>query len=197
MPTSTTKPTTDWREWRRLRAWDLAQQGWQQRAIATALGVTEGAISQWLKRAREGGRESLRRRIAPGPAPRLSAAPRAQIPALLAKGAESFGFNGAVWTAPRVAVVRQRTFGVRYHPTHVNRLLRSLDWTVQQPAVRAAQRNPANVDAWLTARWPALEKKPETKGERSSGSTHRASSSSPVGSEPPPPGATRPSGPSR
>jgi hypothetical protein len=28
----------DWREWRRLRAWELKQQGWQQRAIARALG---------------------------------------------------------------------------------------------------------------------------------------------------------------
>jgi transposase len=177
MPTSA-KPTVDLREWRRFRAWDLAQQGWKQRDIATALGVTEGAVSQWLRRAREGGKESLRRRIAPGPPPRLSAAQRAQIPDLLAKGAESHGFKGDVWTAPRVAVVLQRIFGVRYHPTHVNRLLRVLGQSVQRPEVRAAQRNPAQVDAWLTEHWPVLEKKPGTRDERSSGSTNRASTCS-------------------
>jgi predicted transcriptional regulator len=40
------KPT-DWREGRRLRAWELQQQGWKQKDIAAALGVTPGAVSQW------------------------------------------------------------------------------------------------------------------------------------------------------
>jgi predicted transcriptional regulator len=42
----------DWREARRYRAWALHRRGWTQRTIATALGVTPGAVSQWLKRAR-------------------------------------------------------------------------------------------------------------------------------------------------
>jgi predicted transcriptional regulator len=46
-------------EWRRLRAWELWQQGWKQKDIATALGVTKGAESQWIKRSRE---ERLRHR---------------------------------------------------------------------------------------------------------------------------------------
>jgi len=53
----------DWREERRKRAWALKQDGWPQKDIATALGVSEGAVSQWLKRAREhGGVEALTRR---------------------------------------------------------------------------------------------------------------------------------------
>ena len=52
----------DWREGRRFRAWDLHQQGWKQTAIAAALGVTQGAVSQWLKRGKDGGIEMLRRR---------------------------------------------------------------------------------------------------------------------------------------
>jgi len=39
----------DWNVYRRLRAWDLAQQGWKQCQIARALGVTAGAVSQWLE----------------------------------------------------------------------------------------------------------------------------------------------------
>jgi predicted transcriptional regulator len=42
----------DWRDGRRRRAWELKEQGWKQTAIAAALGVTPGAIIQWLKRAR-------------------------------------------------------------------------------------------------------------------------------------------------
>lgn len=180
------KTSVDLREWRRLRAWELVQQGWKQRDIATALGVTEGAVSQWLKRAREGGTESLRRRIAPGPPHRLSADQRAQLPMLLAKGAEAYGFQGAVWTARRIASVIQQEFGVRYHPNHVNRLVRALGLSVQVPEVRAAQRDPAKVDAWFTDHWPVLEKKPERRAARSSGSTNPASTSCPAACAPTP-----------
>src|SRR5947209_8685983 len=96
-------PPKDWREGRRLRAWDLTQAGWKQKDIASALGVTAGAVSQWLRRARDGGVAALRHRPAPGAPPRLSAAQREQIPALLARGAEAYGFLGDVWTCPRVA----------------------------------------------------------------------------------------------
>ena len=184
MPTSISKPTSDLREWRRFRAWELAQQGWKQRSIATALGVTEGAVSQWLKKAREGGTESLRRRVAPGPPHRLTPEQRAQLPALLAKGAEAYGFRGAVWTARRVTALIYREFGVRYHPSHVNRLVRALGLSVQRPEVKAAQRDPARVDAWFAERWPALEKKPTMRAARSSGSTNPASTSCPPGSAP-------------
>ena len=40
--------TTDLKEYRRFRAWELRQEGWTQRRIAEALGVTQGAVSQWL-----------------------------------------------------------------------------------------------------------------------------------------------------
>jgi transcriptional regulator with XRE-family HTH domain len=43
---------TNWREGRRLRAWELFQEGWPQQRIAAALGVTKGAVSQWLSRAK-------------------------------------------------------------------------------------------------------------------------------------------------
>jgi predicted transcriptional regulator len=51
---------TNWREGRRLRALELKEQGWKQTEIAVALGVSEGAVSQWMKRAREQGVEGLR-----------------------------------------------------------------------------------------------------------------------------------------
>lgn len=72
----------DWCEGRRLRAWELKQQGWKQSAIARALGVTRGAVSQWMKQAREEGVSGLYRRIAPGPAWKLSAEQRSHLPVL-------------------------------------------------------------------------------------------------------------------
>ena len=166
--TADTTPTS-WREGRRLRALDLHEAGWSGKAIAAALGVTEGAVSQWLKRARDGGRAALRHRPPPGPVHRLTAAQREQLPALLAKGAEAYGFIGAVWTTKRVAALIRQEFGVQYHPAHVSRVLRHIGWSVQKPIRRATQRDEAAIKAWHDERLPALQAKPRRKGASSSG----------------------------
>ena len=69
----------NWKEARRVQAWRLKQQGWSQRQIATALGVSEGTVSQWMKRGREGGSETLRHRPPPGAPRRLTDAPLAGL----------------------------------------------------------------------------------------------------------------------
>jgi transposase len=166
---STKNLQLDWREGRRRRAWELKQAGWKQQDIAAALGVTPGAVSQWLKRGREQGVEGLRRHPAPGRQPRLTTEQLAQVPALLDRGAEAYGFRGQVWTCQRVAEVIRRTFGVAYHPAHVSRLLHALRHSVQRPIPRATQRNEAAIAAWWQERWPALEQKRPTKSARSSG----------------------------
>jgi transposase len=94
-----------WQEGRRLQAWRLQQQGWSQRQIATALGVSEGAVSQWMTRARDGGPETLRPRPHPGAARRLAPEQLAHLPELLHRGAEAYGFRGQVWTRGRIAAV--------------------------------------------------------------------------------------------
>jgi transposase len=166
---STSKGPTDSWEWRRQRAWELSQQGWWQKDIAAALGVSCAAVCQWLKRARERGVAALRTQPRPGGPAKLTVEQRAQIPALLARGAEAYGFRGDVWTANRVAVVIWRTFGVRYHRDSVSRLLRQVGWSRQQPLQRATQRDEAAIQQWYTERWPALQKKRPTKATPSSG----------------------------
>ncbi len=159
----------DWREERRKRAWKLKEAGWKQNDIAVALGVSEGAVSQWLKRGRAGGVEALNAHPLKGVPARLSAEQKAKIPALLAKGAGAYGFRGDVWTASRVAVVIERTFGVRYHRDHVGRLLREAGWSRQQPIERATQRDDAAIIDWYEQRWPAIKKKPKRTRPPSSG----------------------------
>src|SRR5258708_33073017 len=106
-------PKADWREERRKRAWALKQQGWLQKDSAAALGVSAGAVSQWLTRAREAGSvEALARRPPPGMTPRLSQEQRAQIPALLAQGAGAHGVRRGVWAATPGAEVIRRTLGL-------------------------------------------------------------------------------------
>lgn len=150
----------NWREARRFRAWELSQIGWKQKDIAVAMGVTKGAVSQWLKRAREGGKEALRYCKPPGASCRLTAEQRAQLPQLLSQGAQSFGFRGDLWTLPRATEVIRREFGVVYHPSQVSRILKSCGWSRQKPERRASQRDETAIRVWKEERWPALKKRP-------------------------------------
>jgi transposase len=163
MSTAAVSSGQDIREWRRTRAWELHQEGWSGKDIAIALAVSRGAVSGWLKRARAGGVEALRRRPAPGPRPKLTAEQRARLPGMLAKGAEAYGFIGDIWTTKRVATVIKRIFGLSYHPAHVSRLLRQEGLSLQKPIRRATQRDDAQIAAWRAERWPALQAKPRRR----------------------------------
>jgi len=102
-------PTTfnDWREARRFRAWELHhEEGWNQARIAEALGVTEGAVSQWFKQVCEAGLEALlSRRRESGRKPGLTADDLRQLAEYLSRGPEAYGFRGEVWTQGRVRAV--------------------------------------------------------------------------------------------
>jgi transposase len=156
----------DWKEARRQRAMELAEQGWEQWRIAEALGISEGAVSQWLSRRRDGEAEAWRNKERPGRPPKLPQAQLEMLPDLLSHGAEAFGFRGEIWTAARVATVVSRYFGVQYHKRHISRLLEQLRWSPQTPIVRALQRDEAAIAHFREQRWPALKKTQRSRLDR-------------------------------
>src|SRR5258706_4782902 len=90
----TSQARLGWREGRRRRAWELKQLGGKPTAIAAAVGVTSGAVSQWLTRARaEGVAEGRRAHPASGRPPKLpaEASRRAACPAAGCAGPWSRG----------------------------------------------------------------------------------------------------------
>lgn len=151
-----------------MRGLALSKEGWTQKDIAAALGVSKGAVSQWLSRAKELGDEALRARYSPGAPARLSPEERTAIPDLLLAGAEAFDFRGDVWTRRRVAKVIEEQFGVTYSEPHVGRLLNACGWTLQKPIRRALQRNEEAIERWRTERWPELKKGPSKRARPSS-----------------------------
>lgn len=91
---------TDWREGRWLRVFELKEDGWSQKQIANALGVSKGAVSQWMKRAKEEGPATLRRHPPPGQAPRLTTSSVATLKELVSTlNATAYDFRGEAWTA--------------------------------------------------------------------------------------------------
>jgi transposase len=149
---------SDWKEARRFRGLELVQEGWSQQDVAEALGVSQGAVSQWVNATDLIGPQALLARPHTGAPPRLSPVQREQLLAYLAQGAEAYGFRGAVWTCARVGVVIEQEFGVQYHKAHVARLLKALNWTPQKPVRRALQQDPLAIEHWRTQEWPRLKR---------------------------------------
>lgn len=143
-----------------MRALELKQLGWKQRDIAAALDVTEGAVSQWVASARQGGREALVSHLSDrGMTPGLTCDQLRLIPDFLWHGAEAYGFRGDVWTCERVAGVLAEEFGISYSKSQVSRVLKSLGWTPQVPITHAIQRDEEAIERWRVESWPALRQK--------------------------------------
>ena len=100
---------------------------------------------------------------------RLSAEPLAQLPTILQRGPEVYGFLGQLWTRGRIVAMIQPAFGGSYHPRHVGRLCQAIRGSPQKPARRARQRDEAAIALWRNDTWPASK-----KGRRNS---HRPSAS--------------------
>jgi transposase len=146
-------------EWRRFRAWHLKKQGWSRKDIAEALGVSPVSVSNWFARARDDGAKALRAHPSSGRPPKLSVSQKRQIPEFLWHGDEAYGFRGEVWTCARIAQVIEEEFGVRYHKSHVGKLLHELHWTPQVPIRRAIQRDEKAIRRWRDEVWPELRQR--------------------------------------
>ena len=159
---------TNWKEARRLQAWRLKQRGWSQRQIAEALGVSEGAVSQWMRRARNSGPDALRHHPPPGARRRLTDEQLARLPALLHQGPDAYGFRGAVWTRTRMAIVIWVACGLSSHPAQISRVCQAIRWSPQKPARRARQRDEMAIAHWRDETWPAIKKGQRPSSRRSS-----------------------------
>lgn len=153
-----------WKEARRRRALVLHRQGWTNTLIADALGVSEPAVSKWLKAATQTSADALEPISRRGQGCRLSPTQLKTLPRLLEEGAEAHGFRGDIWTRHRIATVIERAFDVRYHPTHVGRLLHGLHWSCQKPVLQSDRRDDEAVCAWLDTTWPRLRSQAKKQG---------------------------------
>lgn len=147
-------------EARRRRAVALLDKGLGVREVARQIGCSPMSVSRWQAEVRARGPDALRPKPAPGRPPRVTARQRAKLLKLLLKGAAAHGFSTDLWTLPRVAEVIARTFGVRYHPAHVWKILRGEGWSCQKPERRARERDEAAIQRWRAERWPHIKKRP-------------------------------------
>lgn len=159
------KCSLECKEWRRFRALHLSKIGWKQREIATALGVTKGAVSQWLAIVHDGGPAALHSQSRAGRPSKLTPAQRRLIPDFLWHGAEAFGFRGEFWTCGRIARILEQELGVLYSRSQMSRLLKAMGWTPQVPVTRAFQRDENAIELWRTEAWTQLKRRANSEGK--------------------------------
>lgn len=151
----------DWQTQRRLQAVRLYQKGWQQKTIAEALGVTKGAISQWVKKVKDVPEEQwtqvLEVKASTGRKPLLTVEQKKQIALLVEQGAEAFGLTGNVWSLKRVKSVASRELGIKVGATTIRTALIEEGFSVQKPQVEAKQKKQAQVDGFRGG-WQNLKK---------------------------------------
>jgi transposase len=155
-------------EKRRFEAAKLFDKNLNNSEIGRRLKVSNQTVSRWRKECQKGGNVALRRAGRAGRLPCLREADKARLVELLLQGPERLGYETPLWTCPRVAHLIEKNFEVDYHPGHVWRILRQLNWSVQQPVGRALERNEELIDEWKRKRWPEIKKKLKKKAGRSS-----------------------------
>lgn len=116
-------------EHRRLRAYELMQRGWRATDIAAALGVSKAAVSQWTRVIRDGGKNALASRKAPGATSQLTERHKKLIGAMQLDSPTVFGLQGDRWTRQLMQMMIKRLFGIRYSLQHVGRLMKTTSTT--------------------------------------------------------------------
>jgi transposase len=149
-------------EKRRLQAARLLKKGIHEAEVARRVGVHRQSVNRWARQLNESGISALKKAGRAGRKPRLSKADLDRIQKGLKKGPEALGYETSLWTAWRVADLIERECGVRYHPGHVWKILKSLGWSCQRPTGRALERDEEAIRRWKKKRWPKLKKKPKS-----------------------------------
>ena len=158
-------------ERRRFEEVKLFKKDLNNSEIGRRLKVSNQTVSRWRKDYERAGKDALRQAGRAGRLPQLSEGDKARLVDLLKQGPERLGYETPLWTCARVAHLIEQTFEVDYHPGHVWRVLRQLNWSPQQPVGRALERNETQIDEWKRRRWPEIKKKRWKRAVQSSAST--------------------------
>ena len=145
-------------EARRLLAGRLLLEGRTVGEVAQIVAASKSSVGRWHRAVKKGGLEALRAKPHPGRRPRLNAKQKRRLVKILLAGPRKAGYRTDLWTCPRVAEVIAKKFGVRYHPAHVWKIVRSFRWTCQKPEQRARERDDAAIRRWREREWPRIKR---------------------------------------
>ncbi|MGB0911116.1 MAG: helix-turn-helix domain-containing protein [Nitrospirales bacterium] len=124
-------------EARRRQAAKMLVKGKGIREVARHIGAAPSSVKRWKDALETGGSEALNSKPHTGRPSRLSRQQRQQLGKMLQKGPRAANLRAEYWTCGHVGKIIRRTFGVRYHPDHVSRILRALGWKYRKAKTKS------------------------------------------------------------
>jgi transposase len=120
--------------------------------------VSENSVSTWVRAFRSNGASALKtRRIGRPKGTALTKEQALSIrKSVVGKYPDQLRLPGMLWTREAVSALVERRFGIRLSRWTIGRYLSSWGLTVQKPAKRALEQNPAQVRYWLQTKYPAI-----------------------------------------
>jgi transposase len=146
---------------RRRRALKLLTEKLSLNEVARRIGCAASSVMRWRDAWRRRGEDAFRVRFSPGRPRRLTRAQERRLARILLRGAMANGYRTDLWTTQRIAEVIRQNFGVRFHRSHVARvMLHRLEWSHQKPERHAIERDDEAIERWKKKEWPRVKKTP-------------------------------------
>jgi transposase len=146
---------------RRQKAVALFEQGERQCIVAQHLRVSRQSVSEWWQAWDNGDTKALAGATRAGRKPRLEKKQLEEVEKELLRGATAHGWETELWSLPRVAKLIKSLTGVSYHPGHVWKILRQMNWSLQRPTLRAKERDEEKIRQWKIHTWEEQKKTPK------------------------------------
>jgi len=147
-------------ELRRRALFLIEQQGLSQGQVAQLVGVQRQTVNIWLKRYHKQGEDGLLdgRRVSPRRGKgALSADEASQVRAwIVEQTPDQLELPFGLWTSRAVRELIARRLGKRLGLTAVQLYLQRWGLTPQKPLIRAKERSPAAIQAWLEQGYPVI-----------------------------------------
>ena len=151
-------------ERRRLLAVRRVGEGYAAAEVADFLGVDPGSVRRWVAAVRGSGVAGLAARPVSGRPPKLTLTQEKVVRRWLADNPTEHGFATELWSGPRLGLLIEQEFGVRFHRKYLTRWLRRRGYTPQLPRRVPRERNEAAIARWLACDWPRIKQRARRQG---------------------------------
>ena len=143
----------------RRRAVRAVLEGRRQKDVAAVFGVSQSAITKWMKLYRQGGEKALTPRKR-GRRKQIQLKPwqAAQtVRTIKDRCPDQVKLPWVLWTRDAVAQLIKDRYGISISRWTAGRYLKRWGMTPQKPAKRALEQNPETVKLWLATEYPAIK----------------------------------------
>lgn len=140
----------------RMQSIELLNRGKNVNDICTVLGIKKSAVYNWINSYKSSGISALKKKIAPGAAPKLSIKERNTLLLMLERNPEEFGFDNPLWDCRKIQQLIYENFKKKIHISNIWRLLQRAGLSSKKPQKEARERDETEVKKWINEEWPKI-----------------------------------------